>query len=978
MNNESIIPAQGPESKSISPPVEKPVLPAAPADAGVRAAASSDAVLFGEPDLSTGLIVRNLLNELDGLAALLRTAVDRSDWLNAFLLAAGMWQIAEDYLHSDPLFLQRAEKVFEGLDHPLVRIPQSVVHSARKIEAGIFQHLPRYRQVLRWTGRWQVFVQELAEAVVSIDAGQSLTDEDQAHLAAQSRVLLAESENLPAHLRRSILRLPNCFRSFDQKPADLERLTAKFAQQYPDRNVPVVVIGLRTSGNYMAPLLKSYLHQQGYPNVTAMTLRPGLDLLASEKALVREADQQNALFAVVDDPPVTGKSIVKAAAVLERMHVSRRSIVLLVPLFAGPDSVPQRLVPYAHILLPQEEWAIQHLTGPEVIRDLLSGWLLPGLTITHIEPAAVMPTDTERGHITCLYEVTIGEAGTDRHWRREVFVKGIGLGYLGEQVQDVLEHLSPYLPTIYGLRDGLEFRAWIPEEDRLNHLDVAALPAAARDIVRYVWDRHLQLPVPEDTSLRRFGNSPAWEVASDLVAHVFGRAWKFARVPLVDPVMRTLLRTSHPSIVDGNMALSKWFYTPAENRITKVAFERGVFRNGAEFTSYDPVFDLASLAADLDVAVLQGKEWARQVLSLIRSDYEQVSGDKIDEERWLLYQVVRLWQMQRTVPATQIHILKRAYARAFQRYFWARYFHDVPTPLRGEICAFDVDGVLETNYLRVFDSGGFPSLSPASATALRALALHGYRSILTTGRSLPEVIERCQLYPVAGGVAEYGAVVYSPAHGIRVLLSKEERQSLAALRKRLRWQHSIFIDPDYQYAIRAYRMDARGRRTGLGADEITGALRSLPPDSARIRAILGEEQTDFMVERIDKEVGLRELLQDLPETGGAGIDADYKPLALAVGDGPSDLPMLRIAKRAAVPAHASPALNQPGIRRYRQAYQTGLARAVNDLIKQSPHACGECPPLALDENANRLLALFAVQENGRTSILSNLLRLMRP
>ena len=81
----------------------------------------------------------------------------------------------------------------------------------------------------------------------------------------------------------------------------------------------------------------------------------------------------------------------------------------------------------------------------------------------------------------------------------------------------------------------------------------------------------------------------------------------------------------------------------------------------------------------------------------------------------------------------------------------------MPVPTAGALCAIDIDGVLETSPL------GFSSLTPTGAVTLRAVTLHGYRPILATGRSLDEVRERCAAYHLAGGVAEYGAVVYN--HG---------------------------------------------------------------------------------------------------------------------------------------------------------------------------------------------------------------------
>src|SRR5436853_4259487 len=110
---------------------------------------------------------------------------------------------------------------------------------------------------------------------------------------------------------------------------------------------------------------------------------------------------------------------------------------------------------------------------------------------------------------------------------------------------------------------------------------------------------------------------------------------------------------------------------------------------------------------------------------------------------------------------------RRAMAGAVQRYFRSRYFHDLPVPTDGPLCAIDIDGVLES------DRMAFPATTPAGAHALRALIVHGHRPVLVSGRSLDEVRERCRAYSLPGGVAEYGATVYARDPGRTVQLSRE-------------------------------------------------------------------------------------------------------------------------------------------------------------------------------------------------------------
>ena len=93
----------------------------------------------------------------------------------------------------------------------------------------------------------------------------------------------------------------------------------------------------------------------------------------------------------------------------------------------------------------------------------------------------------------------------------------------------------------------------------------------------------------------------------------------------------------------------------------------------------------------------------------------------------------------------------------------------------GPWCVLDVDGVLETSL------SGFPVSTPAGMLALRALRAHGYRVLLATGRSLPEVRDRCRAYGLSGGVAEYGAVAYDAATGRSAGLVAEHDGALTDL-----------------------------------------------------------------------------------------------------------------------------------------------------------------------------------------------------
>jgi hypothetical protein len=128
----------------------------------------------------------------------------------------------------------------------------------------------------------------------------------------------------------------------------------------------------------------------------------------------------------------------------------------------------------------------------------------------------------------------------------------------------------------------------------------------------------------------------------------------------------------------------------------------------------------------------------------------------------------------------------------------------------------------------------------------------------------------------------------------------------------------------------------------------------------RIRPIVGDAQTDFMVAGIDKGTGLRLLAADL----GVEEGSEGKPLALAVGDTVSDLPMFALGARAFAPANAGSDVRRAGVTVLRRPYQSGLALAASHLLGHPPGRCPTCRGPRLAPEAHLLLTILAAQETG--------------
>jgi pyrimidine operon attenuation protein/uracil phosphoribosyltransferase len=921
----------GTDATSTGPAARLPVVSAANGEGpgGEGGAISADDVASG----GVGLVASTLLNELPALGTLLDQACREQWWLDAYLVAAGMNQIAEDYLHDLAYPLDDAAAVLAGLasraGHLAGRAAGASALAARRIAA----RSEGVQRTVDWQRRAAALVDDLAEVVV---AGERTPKQE---LADRCGHLSRDIPSLPVAVRRAVLRLPACFHDFDQRPEDLARLVERFIERSADRDRPLLVMGVRTSGSYMAPLIAAELRALGHGDARALTFRPRRPLLKEECALVREiADGGQVL--ITDDPPVTGASLAATCAQVERLGVARPSIVLLLALQGGSSHVPLRLAAYRSVVLAGGEWSVRSRLEPEAARSELQALLQGELEIDTVEKLGLPGAAGQRGHRRALFRVRGHDAvhGTARELA--VLVSGAGLGYFGIHHLRVAWKLRSFTPRVLGLRDGLLFREWLPDARRM----AADSDKLASSVAAYVATRQRALRVASDTTRRMVGQRPVWEVGGLLLGAGFARAAPVARVALVDRAVRRLLRVTEPSVVDGSTTPEHWF-VPADTGAPAVKVslsDRTYWSLG--LACCDATFDLAGVgpfAPDGELGERVRTAWLRE------------TGKVVDSERWLLYELAHLWGRLRADPAQEATV-RHASARAVQRYFASAFLSDIDRVATGGLCALDIDGVLETGQL------GFPTLTRASAIALRALIAHGYIPVPVTGRGLEEVRDRCRAYGLVAGVAEYGsALCLDGGERVVTLVGADGDRAMRRVRAALRERDGVCLDPAYVHAARAYRVAADGRRRPLAVGEVTECLRAAGAAGA-VEAIQGDCQTDFVVRGTNKGAGLLALVDALADNGGNG----RSEIALAVGDTGADAPMLALAQSAFVPAHAAREAMVAGAERVRGSYQVGLAFAVARLIGHRPGGCPRCRVAQQTTERELLLDLLSVAEGG--------------
>jgi hydroxymethylpyrimidine pyrophosphatase-like HAD family hydrolase len=869
-----------------------------------------------------------LNDDVDTLAVTLSATVARGEHLDAFLVAAAMLQVGEDALqYEPPLLLHAAGRLANDGGWPGRRAAATVLAAARS--AGDVAARRRPAALREWTAALGTLVALLADRVV----GANLGPEERlwsAVVAVQDRL-----PHLPPEVRRTVARQPACFRVFDQHPDDVRELVARFTRLQPARGRPLLVVGVRTSGAYLAPLAAAALRAAGHRDVRVVTVRPHHRLRADQRAAVRAVAARGGLALICDDPPASGAAV---GAVVDDVVHRGLDVVLLLAVVGDPAVLPPRLRDVRSVLLPHADWSVTARLAPARVRAAVGELLAPGAEVVACEPVTDVVRRPARGHARRVLRVVVRDPETGTEHELIIAAEGVGLGRLGAHALAVHRVLAPYLPAVLGVRDGILYREWLPAERRADRAGVGDPDRAAERLAGYVDARARALELQRDHTAGARGDRPAWEVAGLILAGAFGPAEPLARVLLVDPAVRRLLRVGRPAETDGSMDLSRWYAGPG-GELLKVDWAEP---SDASFrvASCDPVCDLAQVTArSQDRALARG----------VRRAYAATGHAPIEPERWLLYELAHLWSLRSA--GDRDPGLLDACARAMRAYWQEVFFADLQPAADGPIWGLDVDGVLE------LDVAGFPSLTPASAAALRALTAHGHRPVLVTGRGIRDVVERCAGYRLAGGVAEYGAAIHTAADGISAgLLSAGETTALGRVRGALEQVDGVHVDPAFRHAVRVYELDARGRRRPPPEGAVAAALRAA--GASGVSAIRGDAQTDLVAGRVDKGDGARALLTRLGVDTGAP-----RPLHAAIGDAGVDAPLLRLAIRPFAPSHAARCL-RPLARVTRGAYAAGFSEAVGEVLGHVPGSCRVCRVADGGEARRSLLALLALREGG--------------
>jgi len=327
---------------------------------------------------------RGGLVELHVVLERLVTAADAGDPLEAFLNAAGAAQIVADRL--------------QGADGEISRLHAVALPPAARRSAGRAVALRLLDAAAATTaatrGRlglseWHVTLRDLAnvlaEAVLRDSDPQADGPDAKGMLRSVATTVDGLRSGIPPQAARllagSALRPPSCFTALDLHPVDVAALAGRFAEEHPDRERPLLVLGLRSSGAYLAPLAAAALGRLGYRHVVARTTRAGGPLVPEEPRLIESARRVAGLVLLLGSPPSSGASMASVAARLLAAGFAAERVLPVYPALDDAGQPPALLRRHPCVALPAGEWRIAERLTPPALTAALEELLPAGESV---------------------------------------------------------------------------------------------------------------------------------------------------------------------------------------------------------------------------------------------------------------------------------------------------------------------------------------------------------------------------------------------------------------------------------------------------------------------------------------------------------------------------------------------------------------------------------------------------------------------
>lgn len=847
---------------------------------------------------------------------------------NVFLLGGMVAAAVDDYIAGTRYEFSKLADALP-IVRPLLPIAAKLQDFGNRIRAFRFQRLHQWRQ------EWHAALVEYSMSLPGLDASDQVAGRSAAMLSS----LLPPP--FPVELLKQRPRIPGAFRSKDYSHYDAIRLGEKFESKFPDRQRLLFVIGLRTAGSFFSSVLCAFLKSKGYENVRWVTLRAKKGIARWESQSLARGKQDGALALVIDEHPNGGVTLAKTADVLRAEGFDSENVVYLFPEHSGAPNWREVLksrglssIRALH-LEPEESYKYKLLHSGMAEKQIIEYFQSQNAPVQSIAPAprenvALAGKSDEKVSVRFkrVYEVRL-KGPTGNVETRFILAKSVGWGWFGYGAFFAGTYLAPFVPTVLGLRDGILYEEWLPDVDALGvkNSRSALVNMAACYIAARV--RHLPLEADPSRELSGRDNHLGNSILAGLLSRVYGRGAILKYPRFLERLSAAV--NPFPTLIDGKLNRPEWI--PTASSYVKTDFEHhGLGKTGLNAT--DPACDLA--AAILHLGLSRAEE------EHLLDQYRIQSGDAGVMDRLFLNKlIVGSWEFLKTLEKLADPDMTNRHEEFNRRYIaaWnflvchtARYCGQhcrraATISWRGPVVFLDLDGVVDRSLFP------FPSTTPAAMRAISLLHSHDFTLVTNTARSLPQVKEYCEAYGFAGGIAEYGSVLWEAVDSReKILVSRESLAELEAVREELRRIPGVFVDDTYRYMVRTYMYGEKGTEP-VPKTLIEGLLSR--NHFGRMTFHQTNIDTAIVAKGITKGTGLR-----------AFVDWVGNPAVFtaAVGDSETDLSMFREVEQSYAPSHiwCKREAMRLGCRIAREPYQSGLLSIARTLSHPEGGDCERC------------------------------------
>ena len=366
---------------------------------------------------------------------------------NVCLLVCALTDTVDDYLLGTQYDFSQVGAVVPGLGRG-VRAVEALWRTARVMRRR------RLAPIRRWRDAWKTGVNAYLRAFAAAEQRES-----RGLVEARDQLLSLLQAPVPDDLLERRARIPAAFRTQDLTHGDIFMLARTLAQAYPDRERPIVIVGLRTAGSYFAPLIGAWLTNAGYRDADWITIRPTRVMGPAEHAALADVASRGGMAVVVDEAPNTGSTLAKAVGLVRTAGFVQDHVALLVPIHptrpdwaTGPEA--PALSGTRTLTLPPAAWQKHQWLETQTVQQRLTeyfharGYATLSVTASSVFSRAfnrqLRTQSDEKFHtrLKRVYEVHLRDQ-TGRLETRYVIAKSVGWGWLGYHAFLAADRLRP-------------------------------------------------------------------------------------------------------------------------------------------------------------------------------------------------------------------------------------------------------------------------------------------------------------------------------------------------------------------------------------------------------------------------------------------------------------------------------------------------------------------------------------------------------